>query len=51
MGLEVEAHVFRWLQNTGFVKEGRRTNDNKIELSEEITMKLYDGVIIGLILK
>ena len=30
MGLEVEAHLYKWLQSIGFVKEGRRTNDNKI---------------------
>lgn len=30
MGIEVEAQVFRWLQGLGIVKEGRRTNDNKI---------------------
>lgn len=30
MGLEVDTPIFKWLQNLGIVKDGRRTPDNKV---------------------
>lgn len=43
--------MFRWLQNVGAVKEGRRLPDNRIEIPEDLTMRLFDGVLVASIIR
>lgn len=47
----MEPPIFKWLQSQGLVKEGRRTTENKIELADDVSMKFYDGVYVGMLIK
>ena len=33
------------------MKEGRRLPENKVELPEDVSMRLFDGVLVGAIIK
>jgi hypothetical protein len=51
MGLEIESEIFKWLQSLKIVREGKRSSEGKVELPEQVTTRLFDGVYVCQIVK
>jgi hypothetical protein len=51
MSITVPADIFKWLQAANLVKEGKKAQDNKIEISPDASESLKVGYLFAEVLK
>lgn len=49
--MNVPADVFKWLQSVGIAKEGKKVQDNRIELTTETTELIKVGYLFAEVIR
>lgn len=47
MSISVPADIFKWLQSVNLVKEGKKVQDNKIEIAPDTSESLKVGYLFA----